>query len=161
MGTAGAPVSPQLLARVTKIFPTARLSTPYGMTEVLPVTAASVDEIQASGSDAGVCVGRPLTGIDITIRPFDTESGSLGEVLGPDVLGEVCIRAAHGCLGYDGLWARQQHAFVDGWHRSGDVGHIDDDGRLWIEGRVSHLIHTVDGVLAPVCLLYTSDAADE
>ena len=36
------------------------------------------------------------------------------------------------------------------WHRTGDVGHLDAEGRLWIEGRVPHVLVTPDGPLAPV-----------
>jgi acyl-coenzyme A synthetase/AMP-(fatty) acid ligase len=37
-----------------------------------------------------------------------------------------------------------------GWHRTGDVGHLDPDGSLWIEGRLAHVIVTPTGVLTPV-----------
>jgi acyl-CoA synthetase (AMP-forming)/AMP-acid ligase II/pimeloyl-ACP methyl ester carboxylesterase len=36
------------------------------------------------------------------------------------------------------------------WHRTGDVGHLDDAGRLWVEGRLPHVIATPDGVVTPV-----------
>ena len=36
------------------------------------------------------------------------------------------------------------------WHRSGDVGNIDQDGRLWIEGRTAHVITTAAGPVTPV-----------
>jgi acyl-CoA synthetase (AMP-forming)/AMP-acid ligase II len=38
------------------------------------------------------------------------------------------------------------------WHRTGDVGHVDVDGNLWIEGRVVHLIHGTSGTISPVPL---------
>ena len=40
-----------------------------------------------------------------------------------------------------------QHASARdaGWHRTGDVGHLDADGRLWIEGRLAHVLVTADG----------------
>ena len=38
----------------------------------------------------------------------------------------------------------------DGWHRTGDVGHVDAEGRLWVEGRVVHVIETADGPVTSV-----------
>jgi len=151
--TAGAPVSPQLLAAVEPLFPNARFFTPYGMTELLPVTAASATDIAATDaavSHIGVCVGQPLPGVEVAIRPVDTPTGTRAAAVSPGTLGEVWVRAAHGSPAYDNLWRQTNHAFVDQWHRSGDVGHLDAHGRLWIEGRVDHLIHTAETTLAPV-----------
>ena len=153
--TAGAPVSPQVLTAVEPVFPNAKFFTPYGMTELLPVTAASATEIAASESDArasdqGVCVGRPLPSVEVAIRPVDAPTGTLPAAVEQGTLGEVWVRGAHGSQSYDNLWRQTNHAFVDRWHRSGDVGHLDPHGRLWIEGRVDHLIYTATGTLAPV-----------
>lgn len=98
----------------------------------------------------------------------------------PGVLGEIVVSAPHLKAHYDRLWltdrdadrgladaagredARDTHT-VNGpavaaapvfprerWHRTGDVGHLDAHGRLWIEGRLPHVIVTADGPLAPV-----------
>ena len=49
------------------------------------------------------------------------------------------------------MWATQRESARDnGWHRTGDVGHLDGDGRLWIEGRMAHLVTTADDVVTPV-----------
>jgi acyl-coenzyme A synthetase/AMP-(fatty) acid ligase len=37
-----------------------------------------------------------------------------------------------------------------GWHRSGDVGHIDEAGRLWIEGRIGHIVTAPAGPVTPI-----------
>ncbi len=59
------------------------------------------------------------------------------------VVGEVCIRAPHMRDGYDKLWVTNRAASrPPGWHRSGDVGHLDDTGRLWIEGRMGDIVTT-------------------
>ncbi len=69
----------------------------------------------------------------------------------PGRTGEVCVRAAHVKDRYDQLWAvEHRSAGHPGWHRSGDVGHLDDQGRLWVEGRVAHLVSTADGPVTPV-----------
>jgi olefin beta-lactone synthetase len=63
----------------------------------------------------------------------------------------VCIQAAHAKDSYDKLWVTQHRsAQPEHWHRSGDVGHLDSDGRLWIEGRMIHIITTANGPVTPV-----------
>ena len=57
--------------------------------------------------------------------------------VGTESVGEILIRAPWVSEGYLGLWATRARrtARRRGWHRSGDVGHVDADGRLWVEGR--------------------------
>ena len=69
----------------------------------------------------------------------------------PDILGEIVVRAPHQKDRYDRLWATERAASRDpGWHRTGDIGHLDRQGRLWVGGRLSHVITTPHGPLAPV-----------
>lgn len=150
--SAGAPVPVPLLQQLAGLLPAAELHTPYGMTEALPVTDVSLTELVAAGSGNGVCVGRPLPGVQVAVRPL----GLLGQADGglstePGVTGEVCVRAAHVKDSYDALWMTQRaSAPAPGWHATGDVGHLDDAGRLWVEGRTVHVLTTADGVLTPV-----------
>jgi olefin beta-lactone synthetase len=150
--SAGAPVSLPLLRRVQTVLPAAELHTPYGMTEVLPVTDVALPELEQVGHGNGVCVGRPLPGVRLGISPFD----AIGHPIGPpqdvvDVTGEICVSAAHVKDRYDRLWATEQASSRDdGWHRTGDVGHLDATGRLWVEGRLTHVITTSGGPLTPV-----------
>jgi acyl-coenzyme A synthetase/AMP-(fatty) acid ligase/pimeloyl-ACP methyl ester carboxylesterase len=150
--SAGAPVPAALLHAVGEILPGADFHTPYGMTEVLPVTDISLAEIDAAGPGNGVCVGRPLPGVAVRLRalsPLGLPDGPLTDAVG--VTGEVCVRAAHLKDGYDQLWATEHESSRDpGWHRTGDVGHLDDEGRLWIEGRLGHVIATASGPVTPV-----------
>jgi cis-3-alkyl-4-acyloxetan-2-one decarboxylase / olefin beta-lactone synthetase len=61
------------------------------------------------------------------------------------------VRAAHVKDRYDALWALERSTSRDpGWHRTGDVGHLDADGRLWIEGRLQHVVTTASGPVTPV-----------
>jgi len=67
--------------------------------------------------------------------------------------GEVCVRAAHVKDRYDRLWATERDSSRNpGWHRTGDVGHLDGAGRLWVEGRLVHVVTTADGPVTPVGL---------
>lgn len=150
--SAGAPVSVTLLRRLREVLPHAELHTPYGMTEALPLTDISLSGLEEAGPGNGVCVGRPLPGVQIQISPLDP----LGEATGQprpsvEVSGEICVSAAHVKERYDRLWATERASSRDpGWHRSGDVGHLDSAGRLWVEGRLVHVVTTADGPLTPV-----------
>jgi acyl-coenzyme A synthetase/AMP-(fatty) acid ligase/pimeloyl-ACP methyl ester carboxylesterase len=150
--SAGAPVSVPMLRRLHDVLPRAELHTPYGMTEALPLTDISLPELEEAGPGNGVCVGGPLPGVQIGISPLDT----LGRAVGPPtdqvkITGEICVSAAQVKDRYDRLWATERASSRDpGWHRSGDVGHLDSAGRLWVEGRLVHVITTADGPLTPV-----------
>jgi len=150
--SAGAPVSVPLLRALQQVLPAAELHTPYGMTEALPVTDVSLAELEAAGEGQGVCVGRSLPGVDVRVSPLSA-SGAADAPLThePEVTGEVCVRSAHVKDRYDALWATEQRSSRDvGWHRTGDVGHLDTEGRVWVEGRLQHVVTTPGGPLTPV-----------
>jgi acyl-coenzyme A synthetase/AMP-(fatty) acid ligase len=69
--------------------------------------------------------------------------------------------------GYDRLWHTQTAArpvrpgAARTWHRTGDVGHLDIAGNIWVEGRVVHVIHTVDGAITPVPLEIATEEVPE
>ncbi len=150
--SAGAPVRPSLLRAAADLFPNATAHTPYGMTECLPVASISLDEIEVAVGGDGVCVGFPLAAVDVRIRPLDDVGRAVGELTAePGVLGEVVVRAPHARSGYDRLWHTEFAASQPpGWHSTGDVGHLDDLGRLWIGGRLSDVICAAGGAVAPV-----------
>jgi acyl-coenzyme A synthetase/AMP-(fatty) acid ligase len=149
---AGAPVPIDVLRAVSALVPSASARTPYGMTEVLPVSDVSLQEIDAAGIGNGVLVGRPVKGVEVAIASLDAVGGA-GEALttSPGITGEIVVRAAHAKERYDNLWVTQ-HASAQpaGWHRTGDVGHLDQSGRLWVEGRLAHVIVTANGPVSPV-----------
>ena len=150
--SAGAPVPATVLRAAGEVMANGQMHTPYGMTEVLPVADISLTEIEEVGPGDGVCVGHPVSGVEVAIAPLDAEGGTAGELsVESGVVGEVCIRAAHMRDGYDNLWMTQHGASQPvGWHRSGDVGHLDDSGRLWIEGRMGDIVTTATGPVTPV-----------
>lgn len=162
--SAGAPVPPSLMRQVTALVPNAEVHSPYGMTEGLLLTDIDADTVQelVDAPDAGVCVGTPIETVEVAIAPL-LPDGSAEEVLldaaaGWGVLGEVVVSAPHLKERYDALWYTDQQSKRDSlfggggriWHRTNDVGHFDAAGRLWIEGRLQHVISTPDGPVAPV-----------
>ncbi|WP_407320102.1 alpha/beta fold hydrolase [Isoptericola halotolerans] len=159
----GAPISAELLGSAQSLMPAASAHTPYGMTECLLVTDIDLDGIRevSDAPDDGVCVGRPFAdgaAGGVTISALDDDGAATGAPSsGPEVrgvLGEVLVRAPHLKERYDRLWLTDRAAERDTppgrWHRTGDVGHLDAEGRLWIEGRLAHVLTTADGPLAPV-----------
>jgi acyl-coenzyme A synthetase/AMP-(fatty) acid ligase/pimeloyl-ACP methyl ester carboxylesterase len=150
--SAGAPVPAPLLEALREVLPGAEAHTPYGMTEALPVTDVSLAEILDAGDGDGVCVGRPLKTVEVALSPLSpTGFADGGLTTAPGRTGEVCVRAAHVKDRYDALWLTERESSRDaGWHRTGDVGHLDEEGRLWVEGRLQHVLTTAHGVVTPV-----------
>ncbi|MFO7960888.1 MAG: alpha/beta fold hydrolase [Nitriliruptoraceae bacterium] len=150
--SAGAPVPAPLLRRLAAVVPNAAAHTPYGMTECLPVADIDLATIEAVGPGNGVCVGHPVPGVEVAISPLDADGAATGALTrAAEVTGEVCVAAPHVKDRYDRLALTELTSSRDlGWHRSGDVGHLDAAGRIWIEGRLAHLITTTAGAVTPV-----------
>lgn len=161
--SAGAPVAETLLAAMQRLVPRASLHTPYGMTEALPVTDISLEQIRTAAADAaagnmagagnGVCVGLPVHGARVAVIPLTADGTAPGNtpVTEPGVTGEILVGAPHVKETYDRLWLTQRESSrTAGWHRTGDVGHFDSAGRLWVEGRLAHVVTAPDAVVTPV-----------
>ncbi|CAN5893532.1 alpha/beta fold hydrolase [soil metagenome] len=161
--SAGAPVSADLLRQAGRLMPNAEPHTPYGMTEVLPVADISLAEIEEAGRGQGVCVGRPLPTVEVGIAPLDHSGRATGTLTTEaGITGEVVISAPHVKDSYDRLWATQAATSGPGrWHRSGDVGHLDGEGRLWIEGRMVHVVTTAGGPVTPVGIEQAAETIPE
>ena len=107
----------------------------YGMGEVSGnITVLRADE--HSPDDAvhpiGSC-GVPRTGIDISIRSSEGRERPTGED------GEVCVRGPAVFAGYHDNDAANAENFRDGWFRTGDLGHLDERGFLYLTGRASDM----------------------
>jgi acyl-coenzyme A synthetase/AMP-(fatty) acid ligase/pimeloyl-ACP methyl ester carboxylesterase len=161
--SAGAPVPEPLLAEMQRLVPRASLHTPYGMTEALPVTDISLEQIRTAAADAGagnmagagngVCVGLPVHGARVAVIRLEADGTAPGNVpvTEPGVTGEILVGAPHVKETYDRLWLTQRESSrTAGWHRTGDVGHFDSAGRLWVEGRLAHVVTAPDAVVTPV-----------
>lgn len=155
--SAGAPVSAALLTAATELMPNASAHTPYGMTEGLLMTDVDLDGVRAAGrsGDEGICVGVPAANVRVRIAPLDGSGRSTGALTDePGTTGEIVVAAPHVRDHYDRLWRtdRVSRLGVDDprGHRTGDVGHLDAVGRIWVEGRLQHVLTTPDGVVTPV-----------
>jgi long-chain acyl-CoA synthetase len=129
----GSPSADELLRMIRDTFPNvSSTSNAYGLTETSSV--ASVINGQ-DALDRPTSVGKPVPTVQIRIADVD------GTVLGPNETGEVCITGPILMAGY---WnkpeATAQAIDEEGWLHTGDIGHLDDDGYLYITDRKKDMI---------------------
>ncbi len=157
--SAGAPVPAAVIARFTTLLADGvQVHTPYGATESLPVASIGSLEIlgetrQRTGEGGGVCVGRPVEGMRVKIICISDQAlltwsddlelprGAIGEIA---VQGPVVTRSYYQRPQSTAL-AKIVDAAGGFWHRMGDVGYLDDQGRLWFCGRKSQRVVTPSG----------------
>jgi olefin beta-lactone synthetase len=150
---AGAPVPGTLLQRFESILdPDCKVLTPYGATEALPVTSIERQEIVSdtwakSEKGEGTCVGQPVPGAEIKIIRISDEAIPEWEEsleIAKGQIGEIIVRAPWVTKSYFNRDDVTSLAKIkDGetfWHRMGDVGKWDEQGRLWFCGRKNHRV---------------------
>jgi long-chain acyl-CoA synthetase len=128
-----APLSPAQARRFHERFGIAVLNG-YGQTELGGEAVGwTAEDWRRCGATKLGSVGRPHENMEVRVR------AETGAVVQAGELGEVEIRPREGRpRDSEGLAGRLT---ADGWLRTGDVGHFDVDGFLWIEGRVSAMIN--------------------
>ncbi|MHC4401812.1 MAG: fatty acid CoA ligase family protein, partial [Planctomycetota bacterium] len=156
--SAGAPVPADVLERMKAcIHPEGDVHTPYGATESLPVASASASEVLGdtivqTRQGAGVCVGRKFSRIDwkvIRVAEGPIERIDDVEQLPDGQIGELIVRGPVVTRRY--VTRPEANALAkiadDGgvWHRIGDAGYVDAQGRFWYCGRVAHRVLTAEG----------------
>ena len=158
----GAAVPPRLIEQFSGLLDNGQVHTPFGATEALPITSISETEIlgetgMLTEQGAGVCVGRPLGDAVIRIIPITDEPIARWDdalALPPGQIGEVVVKGSVVTRNYLNRPQKTAEAKIyEGdcvWHRMGDIGYFDDQGRLWICGRKSHRVETAAGLLLTV-----------
>ncbi len=101
----------------------------YGITETSPVISFEYDGMTKEGS-----VGKPIPGVEVRIHDPNEEG-----------IGEIWVKGPHVMKGYFNNPEATEEVLVDGWYRTGDLGSIDDEGFLYVKGRVRNLIVTAKG----------------
>ncbi|MFP6584299.1 MAG: fatty acid CoA ligase family protein [Candidatus Hydrogenedentota bacterium] len=153
--SAGAPADPDSLARCATLLRDGVSIIPsYGATEALPVASIAHQELIAetkirTEEGNGLCIGRANGGLDVRIIRIDDEAietwndslevepGVIGEICvsGPIVTGEYFERPESTKLAK--IVVLDSDTF---YHRMGDLGHLDDQGRIWFCGRKAHRV---------------------
>lgn len=160
----GAPVFAPLMQSLGAVMgPKGEVWSNYGATEALPSTEVGSPETLAelaarTAAGEGICVGRPLPGLElIAVGPVDLKSSKRSDFhrMPEGETGELIVRGPNISPAYfmDPVATEKNKLFdEDGsvWHRLGDVGHIDEAGRVWVAGRVSQCVHLGEVWLLPI-----------
>lgn len=160
---AGAPISGPVERMLGAVMaPDGELAANYGATEAMPSTELSSREHldglwDLTEQGAGVCVGYALPGVELKI--IDIVDGPVDSIeeaseLPTGHVGEILVRGRHVSPEYylDPESTRKNKVPdpQGDWHRFGDVGYLDAQGRLWVCGRVSQRVKAADGNVFPL-----------
>ncbi|MGX1761578.1 AMP-binding protein [Streptomyces lydicus] len=139
----GCAASPTRLAQAAEAFGPVLFGM-YGQSEAMSITEARPEDHLRTGPGGRITVGRALPGVTLAVRDADGRDLPAGE------RGEVQVRSPAVMNGY---WKQPevtaQVLGADGWLRTGDVGVLDDEGRLYLVDRVKDLIIVVGGHVHP------------
>jgi len=163
--TGGAPVFPRLLDCLQEAAPQAEIVAVYGSTEAEPIayvarSALRADDMSAMVHGKGLLVGAPVPEIRLRILPEQwgkalasyTAAAFEAICLRANVPGEIVVSGGHVLPGYVHGHGDEETKFrVDSavWHRTGDMGYLDAEGRLWLLGRCAARIEDQRGRLYP------------
>lgn len=109
----------------------ALLAEGYGLTEASPVVCCAALRVPSKP----MSIGLPLPGTDIRFVDIDS-----GKQVGIGDNGELQVKGPQVMAGYHDNEEATRDAFMDGWLRTGDVGHMDEDGYVFLVDRIKDLI---------------------
>ncbi|HEX8089891.1 MAG TPA: AMP-binding protein [Blastocatellia bacterium] len=123
----GAPIAPELVARIMEAFPNARVGNGFGLTETSSVATFLPHEYACTRPET---VGFAAPVVDLELFEADGETG----------VGELLVRGSNVVKGYWNKPEATAEAFVDGWLHTGDMARIDEDGFVQIVDRKKDMI---------------------
>jgi long-chain acyl-CoA synthetase len=129
VSSGAAPLAPEVQAEFERRIPNVEIREGYGCTETSGLISSQPLEQRRVGS-----VGKPVAGVEVRIERPD------GTILGVDEDGEICVRGPVLMKEYWQSPEATAHAVRDGWLHTGDVGHFDGDGYLYVVDRIKDLI---------------------
>jgi acyl-CoA synthetase (AMP-forming)/AMP-acid ligase II len=134
--SSSAPLAPAVLRALEETFG-APVVEAYGMTEA------------AHQMTSNPLVGRVPGSVGLPAGPEVTVLDAAGQPVPRGATGEVCIRGPSVTRGYEGDAAANAAAFTGDWFRTGDQGRFDDDGYLYLTGRLKEIINRGGEKIAP------------
>lgn len=136
--SSSAPLPPTVTAELEDLFKVPVIEA-YGMTEASHQIASNpLPPRQRKAGSVGVATGSEIAIVD-----------EQGKFLSAGRQGEIVIRGANITLGYENHPVANKEAFADGWFRTGDQGYLDEDGYLFITGRLKEIINRGGEKISP------------
>ena len=129
VSSGAAPLAPDVAAEFERRIPGCEIREGYGCTETSALISSQPNDARRVGS-----VGKPVSGVDVRIEGPD------GTVLPAGQDGEICVCGPVLMMGYWNDAQATEQAVRDGWLHTGDVGHFDEDGYLYVVDRIKDLI---------------------
>jgi acyl-CoA synthetase (AMP-forming)/AMP-acid ligase II len=138
--TGGGPVFPDLIATLRAKAPDLRIISVYGSTEAEPIAELDArdctpDDLADMAAGKGLLAGFPVAATQVRI-----------------LNDEILVSGTHVNQGYLDPARDVETKMRDGtviWHRTGDAGYFDDQGRLWLLGRLGGAVQTATGICYP------------
>jgi long-chain acyl-CoA synthetase len=129
----GSPMAPELVRRTRELLPKVKLVQVYGLSETGFLTGLQDQEHTA---DKLISCGRPCPGVDLQVTDTSGKEVDAGQA------GELIARGANVTRGYWNNPEETAEAFRDGFFRTGDIGHQDTAGYVYILDRLKDMIVT-------------------
>lgn len=127
-----APLPPERTVQLQKLLPQLDIMIYYGLTEA---SRTSFISLTRNGPAYYRSAGKPMKHVEVQIHASNKVALPVGET------GEVVIRGPAVTEGYWNSPDETRAVFSDGWMHTGDLGHMDDQGFLWITGRIKDVIN--------------------
>jgi 2-furoate---CoA ligase len=144
LGFAGASMTDGLLLRLEEAFEPSLFVNHYGSSEIYTFT------VNQQASEKPGSAGK--AGINAEIRVVRTGARDPEAVLAPGAEGEI-IATLSGDEAFEGYWKRPDadaKSVIAGWYFTGDIGHFDKDGDLFVTGRADDMMITGGENILPV-----------
>eukprot|EP00929_Paragymnodinium_shiwhaense_P013272 TRINITY_DN121134_c0_g1_i1.p1 TRINITY_DN121134_c0_g1~~TRINITY_DN121134_c0_g1_i1.p1 ORF type:complete len:676 (-),score=126.60 TRINITY_DN121134_c0_g1_i1:421-2448(-) len=141
---------PALVQKSMEQFPAAKFRQMYGMTEAFPIASLPFDKHKRASeggpADLAIMSSAGIPSCDVSIEDMDKPGSGLPPPPAKKGVGQVCAACTYMMSGYSKNPGKTEEALPDGkYMRTGDVGRLDEEGHLFILGRVKDIIPTYRG----------------
>lgn len=158
--TGGAPVFKPLAKKLKEAFSKSDIKIIYGSTEAEPISSTALEKTLTAPDDMGVLVGKRVPGIEIAvIKPVDGpvvlgKNETIKSITCRGQAGEIVLNGPHVLNNYIGDPINMKLNKIETdkrtWHRTGDAGIIDNDGNIFIQGRIKNRFNIKERLYYPV-----------